>query len=92
VTLAIGAAARAVGPSGRLRFQFATAPDPAQLDVSVNGVALARGTASGTWLELDLAAGVLRSDANEITVALASGAPALSWTDLHCRLPAIAAP
>ena len=94
VTLAFGTApgpaARAVGPSGRLRLQFATAPVPEQLKVSVNGAALARGTASGTWLEFDLAAGVLRSGANEVTLALASGAPALSWTDLHCRLPAVA--
>jgi hypothetical protein len=96
ITLAIGTAsgpaARAVGPSGRLRLQFATAPNPEQLNVSVNGASLTRGAVDRTWLEFDLAPGVLRSGANEITVALASGAPSLSWTDLHSRLPAIPVP
>lgn len=89
---ASGPSARAVGPSGRLRLQFATAPNPEQVNVSVNGATLTRGAVDSTWLEFDLAPGVFRSGANDIAVALAPGAPALSWTDLHCRLPVAAGP
>jgi hypothetical protein len=75
-----------------LRVQFNVEPSPDDLKLSVNGVVLTRGTARGKWLEFAPPPGTLRSGVNDVAVALAPGATALTWTDLHCAVrPASAA-
>ncbi|MBL9210016.1 MAG: hypothetical protein JNL92_06085 [Opitutaceae bacterium] len=92
VTLTIGTGPGAGGPAGRLRLQFDPRPAPDGVKVSVNGTSLPPGVADGAWLEFELVAGVVRPGPNEVAVELAPGTPALSWTDLHCRLPAVVVP
>lgn len=90
VTLMIGDASpngiRRAAAAETLRMQFNREPVPGQLNVSVNGATITGGTARGQWLEFAVSPGTLRPGANVVTVALAPGASALAWTDLHCTV------
>jgi hypothetical protein len=69
-----------------LRLQFKSAPIPGALAVKLNGATLTSGVAKGDWLEFAVAPAGLKPGVNEVEVALAAGASAVSWTDLHCTV------
>jgi hypothetical protein len=87
-TLAIGGAPggtdRGQSAKAVLRLQFNRAPAVGAVAVKVNGTAAPEGRLEGHWLEVELRAGLLRTGANVVAVALAPAAPALAWTDLVC--------
>jgi hypothetical protein len=90
-TIDLGAAPAVDSSRGRpateiLRLQFNRAPAAGAIRVAVNGAAAPAGTMTGAWLELALPPGLLRPGRNTVAVTLASGAAAVSWTDLHCTV------